>query len=450
MKQRSKFEYYRLGVQTVSLSIFVVIMLYLVYPLEWRGPVLVWFSRLDPWFLFSQLRWQHNLPMWAWLPLLTLLVTALWGRLFCGWICPLGGLLAWTDKLGGIVGKKVRRQRTGVQKVLHPYRYYWLLLLGVVFVLGSNWVLFFTPFSIFSHELSRAAQRSIPWILLIILAATLFWSRLWCSMFCPTGVLLSLVATWRPYRYTTDGQCIRCGKCSKTCPVDAAPAEPGLAKAWCLVCDDCREICPVNAITYERQHAGGKTAQELPLPSKGPVFSRRQFTLLAVTLAAAAILWRKTAEASRRFLRPPGALEEAEFNQVCSRCGRCIQVCPNRALWPLDARYGAADLETPVLVPRIGRCDLCMACQEICPTGAIAQVPAERVRIGQAVVDKERCLAWSEHKLCFLCGEQCPFQAISGDRRLRPTVIAEKCVGCGACENGCPVIGVAAIRVYPR
>jgi len=450
MKRRIQIEYYRLFLQTLSLLVFMGIMLYLVYPLEWRGPVLVWFSRLDPWFLLSQLRWQHNLPLWAWLPLLTLLVTALSGRLFCGWICPLGGLLAWNDKLGAILAKKVRHRRTDAHKVLHPYRYYWLLLLAVVFLLGSNWVLFFTPFSIFSHELGRLAQGSIPWILLVILVATLFWSRLWCSMICPTGILLSLAATWRLYLYKTDDQCIRCGKCGKICPVDAAPAEPGEAKAWCLVCGDCKEICPVRAITYMQEHAGEKAAQDLPGPSKGPVFSRRHFTRLAIALGAAVLLWRKTAEASGKFLRPPGALEEVEFNQVCSRCGRCIKACPNRALWPLDSSYGAADLETPVLVPRIGRCDLCMACQEICPTGAIAQVPAERVRIGQALVNKDRCLAWSEHKLCFLCGEQCPFQAISGDRRLRPTVIADKCVGCGACENGCPVIGEAAIRVYPR
>ncbi|HEY3426072.1 MAG TPA: 4Fe-4S dicluster-binding protein [Negativicutes bacterium] len=69
-------------------------------------------------------------------------------------------------------------------------------------------------------------------------------------------------------------------------------------------------------------------------------------------------------------------------------------------------------------------------------------------KIGTAAIDKNRCLAWNEEKLCFLCGEQCPVQAIDGDELRRPAVQREKCVGCGACENGCPVEGEAAIRVF--
>ncbi|MEN6567260.1 MAG: 4Fe-4S binding protein [Veillonellales bacterium] len=49
-----------------------------------------------------------------------------------------------------------------------------------------------------------------------------------------------------------------------------------------------------------------------------------------------------------------------------------------------------------------------------------------------------------------MCGEQCLVQAIQGDGLHRPTVLADKCVGCGTCENACPVDGEAAIRVFPR
>jgi len=169
-------------------------------------------------------------------------------------------------------------------------------------------------------------------------------------------------------------------------------------------------------------------------------------------VAGAALLWNmiwtKAVQAQSKFLRPPGARLEPEFNEMCSRCGRCLKVCPTRALWPIPVYGGLDNFETPQFIPRRGRCDLCMACQEICPTGAILKVPTEQVKIGTASVDQTRCLAWTEQKLCFLCGEQCPFLAIQGDELVRPTVVEEMCVGCGACEFGCPVEGEAAIRVF--
>ena len=70
--------------------------------------------------------------------------------------------------------------------------------------------------------------------------------------------------------------------------------------------------------------------------------------------------------------------------------------------------------------------------------------------MGTAVIDRQRCLAWGENKLCFICGEQCPRLAISGGgEQNRPVVHPGKCVGCGTCEHACPVRGAAAIHVRP-
>ncbi len=103
-------------------------------------------------------------------------------------------------------------------------------------------------------------------------------------------------------------------------------------------------------------------------------------------------------------------------------------------------------MDTPCLAPLQGRCEMCLLCQDVCPTGAIRQVPVEQVKIGTAVIDHRRCLAWGQGKYCLVCVEQCPFQAAVMDERQRPVVRADRCKGCGACENGCPVPG-AAIHV---
>ena len=83
---------------------------------------------------------------------------------------------------------------------------------------------------------------------------------------------------------------------------------------------------------------------------------------------------------NERLLRPPGALDEADFLSRCIRCGECMKVCPNNALHPTLDQAGLEGLWTPTLVPRIGYCEpSCVLCSEVCPTGAIWQItPKEK------------------------------------------------------------------------
>jgi len=87
-----------------------------------------------------------------------------------------------------------------------------------------------------------------------------------------------------------------------------------------------------------------------------------------------------------------------------------------------------------------------------CPTGAITKVEVEKVKMGSAVIDKLRCIAWNGDKMCLICGEQCPVLAIKSDgsKIPNPVLILDKCVGCGTCERACPVTGEAAIVVRPK
>ena len=154
-------------------------------------------------------------------------------------------------------------------------------------------------------------------------------------------------------------------------------------------------------------------------------------------------------------IRPPGALREERFKDVCVRCGNCIKACITNGLQPTLYESGWDGILTPRLIPRIGECDeYCNRCGSACPTGAIRALPLAQKRnlqMGIAHVNRSLCLGWTENKLCFICGEFCSYLALERhmkDGRIPcPIVREDVCRGCGLCEKQCPT---HAIKVYRR
>jgi NAD-dependent dihydropyrimidine dehydrogenase PreA subunit len=143
-----------------------------------------------------------------------------------------------------------------------------------------------------------------------------------------------------------------------------------------------------------------------------------------------------------------------------------MKVCPTSGLQPARDEAGAEGAWTPVLLARAGYCDYgCNACGQVCPSGAIPALTLEEKRaavIGRATVNRNRCLPWASATPCIVCEEMCPKpdKAIRLEEAIvinsagetitvqRPYVLRDACIGCGICENHCPLEGEAAIRVY--
>lgn len=254
-------------------------------------------------------------------------------------------------------------------------------------------------------------------------------------------------------------KCTDCTLCNRDCSGACSPSSC-TRMAECLVCWNCIEDCPEKALSWKWMPKADQIDVQAGV-------SRRAFFGAVTGGAATAIALKVQAlEGYPERIRPPGALAEPEFLDRCLKCGECMKVCPTGVLRPALSEAGVSGLWTPVTDMERGYCEYnCVLCAQVCPTGAIQRLTiAEKtgapVKIGNAFVDRSRCLPWSFGRNCVVCEEVCPVspKAIHsktvrmeiGGKTVelhQPYVDPERCIGCGLCQHECPVNDLAAIRV---
>lgn len=410
-----------------------------------KAPLYAWLGWLDPLTgLGGLLRGSRLWP--ALLSLTALAVAVCWGRLFCGWFCPVGTVL---DLIAA--GKRLHRWRDwrpGPKSLSILSGVRWLVFGGVVGLVLGGYTLAsaMDPLVLWGRDTHQLFLHLVPWSLgALILMGLIGFPRFWCRFLCPTGSALALAARIRGRSRTVTGGCTKCGICVRQCPMVNIAADVQFG-ADCLSCGVCERKCP-------------KRSQKRPEPVPPVDEGRRELLLatgagLGLLVAAgfsSSLLTPALAkiQSRTRLLRPPGALAEEDFKRVCDRCGQCLLVCPTKCLVPTGLESGLAGFWTPRFVPRRGRCMLCDACDQVCPTGALALVTPAGIRMGTAEIRRDKCVAWTSGRRCFVCIEVCSKFAVQANAESKPVVIEDKCVGCGACEANCPAAG-AAIQVVSR
>ena len=486
----------------ISQLIFLIIFLILFIATDYRGrddiPAAVnSFFRADPLVLMTFLLAAKSFTKLLFPALFVLIVTAILGRFFCGWICPLGTVLDLVT--GGIAKRKAPSRLVGNLKyvvlalllgaalaglnlagILDPMA---ILLRALSFfaypIIGdaarSGWVGLYRVmgdsrdtlapgYALFRDYLLPFRETFYPlaissvFLLAGVILLERYGVRSWCRYLCPLGTLLGLAARLSPIPRTPNRVCVDCGTCGTICPaVDDGKMPDG---EECFRCCSCESACGNGRVRF--RFTNPFRSRELSyLPQRRALLGG----IVGGVLFANGLRW-KSAEARQRLLRPPGVRDEGAFIAACVRCGECMKVCLRSALYPAAFQSGIEGLYTPLLLPRLGYCEYhCTLCGQVCPTGAIPKLPngeKERAVIGKAVIDRNHCLHFAREMNCIVCEEHCPIpqKAIrsrtvetedpNGKRKslMEPYVVEELCNGCGICEYVCPLEGKSGIEVF--
>jgi polyferredoxin len=460
---------------------------------------------LDPLLVLTSILASRTILAGSIVALITVITTIVFGRAWCGWICPLGTTLDIFTT--GHLSKKQKGEHTVPEK-LRSAKYILLSVIILAALFGNLSLLIFDPLTIYFRSITASLWPALDWgftvaekglfhfsflsssidkletwlrpavfpynplyyrqafaiflFLVGIISLNLLSRRFWCRYLCPLGAFLGLISKFAIFRRQVDLDCKGCVLCAKACPTGTIDPTRDYASdpAECTMCLECVPACPRNSVSF---------------PARLPDFSwkeydpkRREFlATLGITAISLAVMKSKVGVPNDQphVIFPPGSQKDVLLAK-CLRCSECIRACPTGGLQPSFLDSGIAGLWTPQLVSRIGYCDYsCNKCGQICPVQAIPPLELAEKRqtvLGKAFIDENRCIAWADHKDCIVCEEMCPLPEkavyLQKARLLGtdlneieiqlPHVNRDLCIGCGICEYKCPAATEAAIRVY--
>lgn len=448
----------------------------------------------------SLLGWMSKIQFWPALLALNIgaivfliLLTLIFGRVYCSVICPLGitqDIISWLSSK-----RKGKKARFSYSNAKHFLRYSILALFVILFALVSvSAAVYLEPYSAFGRIISVTlaplysllanllssvlshyeiyliypTDVIVPSLSLIaasvftiVLIAILSWKngRTYCNTICPVGSILGAISIFSFLKIRVDSsKCNSCGICSRKCKA-ACIKEGKVDPSRCVACMDCIESCHQKAIYYGREKktsVDGDRRKTLSVLSMMAIAGAAKAQENIKNDGGFAELIEKKAPQTRDIIVPAGSLSVEHFKQHCVSCQQCVTACPTKVLRP---SMKLENFMQPEMAYEKGYCRFdCNKCSEVCPAGAIKPISlAEKssTQIGYAIWRRSHCIVVKDGKECGNCARHCPTGAISMTKLNPadpnsleiPIVNRNRCIGCGRCEYVCPSNPVSAIYV---
>lgn len=181
------------------------------------------------------------------------------GRLWCGYLCPAGGL----QEI--YFGLNSTRFKIGWLNWLNYPIFlgiYGSIAVAIYSAGGLSTIdLFYQTGNGISIDRPGAYVILYAQIAFITVFALLAGRRGFCHSFCPIAVMLIIgrkirnLVGWPALRLAADAErCVDCGRCSETCPmsldVRGMVREGKMEDAECILCGGCVDTCPQDAVRY--------------------------------------------------------------------------------------------------------------------------------------------------------------------------------------------------------
>lgn len=454
------------------------------------------FSETKPVFLYKLASIQLIPALLAlnfWIISAIVIITFLFGRIYCSTVCPLG---VFQDVINFISKRYNRKKRFRFTKEMRVLRWTiavvataalifgFTFLLGLldpyaafgrisshlfrpVYLAGNNLLaLIFTSLKNYTfYKVAVYISSIFSFIIALVTLAVIgymSWTngRLYCNTICPAGTVLGFISRFSLFRIRIDeSSCNSCGSCGRKCKASCIDTKNHkIDYSRCIGCFDCMSACPEKSINFTLPD--NKNAEIHPIRVDS---SKRNFMLLlgATGLTGTKLLPPDIAAISTKDIgrtkpvTPPGSLNRENFLTKCTACHLCISNCPSNVLKPAFFEYGLGGMMQPTLYYDRGFCNYdCTVCTDECPSGALLPLTTDQKhtnQMGQVHFVKENCVVYTKETNCGACSEHCPTQAVTmipykGALTI-PEIDSTICCGCGGCEHICPVKPYKAIFV---
>ncbi len=429
--------------------------------------------------------------------ILLMVMTLLFGRVYCSFLCPLGILQDVISRVSSLF-KSPKQRRTHYKKPHNILRYSILVIVAICLIIGVSYPLaFLDPYSVYGRiatnifnsaalginnliaglfpsavvyepfvNVSIAAVVVASGFFCLITILSAFWGRIYCNAICPVGSFLGLLSEAALFRLTIDeDKCVGCGICATHCKSGCIdPKNKKVDYSRCVMCFDCVKSCSTNAYKYSFSY--GKKTVSSKKCDDDPENAGRRNALIALGSIGVILVSRKwgnklhpavSGEDNAAHIIPPGSISLNHLKEHCTACHACVAACPQHIIHPALGEHGLDGFMMPLISFKNGSCNYdCNACSLVCPAGAIKPLSIESKRvtkIGTVKFTAKNCMVFKTETNCGLCSEHCPTGAITmvdfKKKDLKfPSVHRDICIGCGGCEHVCPA-SPKAMTVVP-